>query len=103
MDTETKTGKKKGRHPVNALSDAFVRTVNGPGLFADGNGLYLKVDPSGARRWIQRIVIAEHRRDLAIGPVSITTLKEARTAAYDNKRMVRDGIDPRRAKKDSDA
>ncbi len=75
MDTETKTGKKKGRHPQNALSDAFVRTVKGPGLYADGNGLYLKVDPSGARRWIQRIVIAGHRRDLAIGPVSITTLK----------------------------
>ena len=29
----------------------------GPGRHGDGNGLYLVVDPSGARRWIVRVVV----------------------------------------------
>ena len=40
--------KPKGRHPDKALSAAFVRTAP-PGRHCDGNGLYLFVQPSGAR------------------------------------------------------
>jgi hypothetical protein len=29
----------------------------GPGRHGDGNGLYLVVDPSGARRWIVRVTV----------------------------------------------
>ncbi|WP_243652090.1 Arm DNA-binding domain-containing protein [Primorskyibacter sedentarius] len=29
----------------------------GPGRHGDGSGLYLVVDPSGARRWIVRVVV----------------------------------------------
>lgn len=50
MTAEIKHGKEKGRHAQNALSDAFVRSAKGPEFYADGNGLYLKVDASGARR-----------------------------------------------------
>ena len=35
-----------------ALSAAIVRTVTNPGTYADGNGLNLKVTPSGAKRWV---------------------------------------------------
>lgn len=52
MTAEIKHGKEKGRHAQNALSDAFVRSAKGPEFYADGNGLYLKVDASGARRWV---------------------------------------------------
>ena len=44
--------KPKGRHPDKAMSAAFVRTAP-PGRHADGNGLYLFVQPSGTRSWIQ--------------------------------------------------
>ena len=37
--------KPKGRHPAKALSAAFVRTAP-LGRHADGNGLYLYVQPS---------------------------------------------------------
>lgn len=103
MDQEGTKGKKKGRHGQNLLSAAFVRTAKGPAFYADGNGLYLKVDASGARRWVQRIVIQGSRRDMAVGPVSLVPLAEARGIAYDNKRMVRSGIDPRQAKKKAEA
>ena len=49
--------KPKGRHPQKALSAAFIRSAP-PGRHADGNGLYLFVQPSGTRTWIQRRVIS---------------------------------------------
>lgn len=103
MKPEGIAGKKKGRHAQNVLTAVFVRSAKGPAFYADGNGLYLKVDASGARRWVQRLVIQGSRRDIAIGPVSLVSLVEAREAAYDNKRMVRAGIDPRQAKKQAAA
>ena len=33
----------------------------GPSRHGDGNGLYLVVDPSGARRWIVRVVVKGQR------------------------------------------
>ena len=43
-----------------ALSGKLTRKLVdnlGPGRHGDGNGLYLVVDPSGARRWIVRVVV----------------------------------------------
>ena len=65
-----------------------------PGLHADGNGLYLKVDKSGARRWIQRIVIRGDRKEIAIGSTSLVSLSSAREAARHNRRIARAGGDP---------
>ena len=38
-----------------ALSVAFVRTVNEVGTYSDGNGLNLRVEKTGTKRWIQRV------------------------------------------------
>lgn len=88
-------GRKKGRHPQNALSAAFVRTVERPGRYCDGNGLYLHVDPSGARRWVQRLRIQGRDRALGLGGCALVTLAEARASALDNRRAARAGGDPR--------
>jgi len=42
--------KRKGKHPEKALTAIGVRQAKTPGRYADGNGLYLEVDPSGAKR-----------------------------------------------------
>ncbi len=73
--------KSTGRHPYNALSAVFVRNVKNSGMYADGNGLYLRVDESGARRWVQRIVIRGRRRNLGLGGWPLVSLKEAREKA----------------------
>ena len=44
----------------NALSDAKIRALT-PGAYADGNGLTLKVDASGNRRWFQRVTVGGKR------------------------------------------
>ena len=53
--------------PNQSLSAAFVRTVNKPGMYADGNGLNLKVVPSGARWWVQRVTIGGKRHNIGWG------------------------------------
>ncbi|MEH6726403.1 MAG: integrase arm-type DNA-binding domain-containing protein, partial [Hyphomicrobiales bacterium] len=47
--------KRTGSHPDKALSALKVRQVTKPGKYADGNGLYLVVDGSGAKRWLLRL------------------------------------------------
>ena len=85
--------KPKGRHPDRALSAAFVRTAP-PGRYCDGNGLYLFVQPSGARSWIQRLVIRGRRRDCGLGSVALVSLAEAREKARANRKLAREGGDP---------
>ena len=64
------------------------------GRHADGNGLYLFVQPSGARSWIQRLIIRGRRRELGLGSVALISLAEAREKALANRKLAREGGDP---------
>lgn len=86
--------KNTGRHPEKALTAISVRNTKMPGFYADGNGLYLKVDKSGAKRWVQRLMIQGKRRDLGLGPVSLVSLAVAREQAIENRKVARAGGDP---------
>lgn len=94
---------KSGKHPDKALSAAFVRTVTEPGKYTDGQGLILKVDPSGARRWVQRIIIRGKRTEMGIGSASLVGLGEAREIALANRKLARQGGDPLKAKREAEA
>ena len=85
--------KRRGRHPHKALSAAFIRTAP-PGRHADGNGLYLFVQPTGTRSWVQRIVIRGRRRELGLGAAGLVSLAEARELALANRKLARSGGDP---------
>ena len=85
--------KPKGRHPQKALSAAFVRSAP-PGRHADGNGLYLFVQPSGTRSWIQRLLVRGRRRELGLGSLALVPLAEAREKALVNRKLARQGGDP---------
>jgi integrase len=87
-------GKRRGRHPEKALSAVQVRQIKAAGRYADGNGLYLIVDPSGARRWVLRTVVKGRRRDIGLGGVSLVSLSEAREKAWSYRKMAREGGDP---------
>lgn len=75
----------------------------GPGRHGDGNGLYLVVDPSGARRWIVRVVVkgqknkkgAPLRTDFGLGGADIVTINLARDRALEYRRMAKQGLNPR--------
>jgi integrase len=85
---------KRGRHPINALSAVRVRNEKKPGRYADGNGLYLVVDDTGARRWLLRIVIEGRRRDLGLGSAMLVPLSEAREKALAYRKVARQGGNP---------
>ena len=94
--------KPKGRHPQKALSAAFVRSAP-PGRHADGNGLYLFVQPSGTRSWIQRLLVRGRRRELGLGSAGLVPLAEAREKALVNRKLARQGGDPLAEKRRSQA
>ena len=100
--TRTPERKPRGRHPDKALSTTFVRSVTRAGKYCDGHGLYLEVQPSGSRSWIQRIAIRGRRREIGLGGFPLVSLKEAREQAFANRKLARSGGDPlagrRRAK-----
>ena len=84
-----------------SLTAAFVK--NAPeGKFYGENGLFLKVEPGGSRRWVQRIVILGKRRDIGLGSWPLVSLKEARQAAFENRKLARAGGDPLARKRRAD-
>lgn len=93
-DDGTPVGRKpKGRHPDKRLSVPAVNAA-GPGRHADGNGLYLEVEPSGSKRWTLRTVVRGRRRDIGLGGASYVTLAEAREMARRLRKVAREGGDP---------
>lgn len=84
------------------LTKALVRSL-GAGRHADGNGLYLVVDPSGARRWIVRVTVKGQknrqgkpmRTDFGLGGANIVTLDNARARALEYRRMAKLGLNPK--------
>lgn len=92
-----------GKHPDKALSAVQVRQQKVPGRYTDGNGLYLVVDPSGAKRWLLRTVIQGRRCDMGLGSVSLVTLAEAREKAVAYRKIAREGGDPRTVRKAAQA
>src|SRR4051812_41441421 len=82
------------RHPDKVLTTIKVRAISKPGRYADGNGLYLIVDPSGAKRWVLRTIVQGRRRDIGLGGIRLVSLAEAREQAATYRKIARSGGDP---------
>jgi len=84
------------------LNKTAVKSL-GAGRHADGNGLYLVVDPSGARRWVVRVTVKGQknrqgkplRTDFGLGGANVVELDEARDRALEYRRMAKRGVNPR--------
>ena len=86
------------------LTARFVAEVARPGRYTDGRrgfGLSLLVKQSASghhvtKSWSQRIKIGNNRVMLGLGGFPVVSLKEARDNAFENRRSVEHGVDPRR-------
>ncbi|MBB3264077.1 integrase [Azospirillum sp. OGB3] len=85
------------------LTARKVETIRTPGLFADGNGLYLQVTATGAKTWIFRYSIGGKRRDMGLGSTTVVSLAQARDKAVEAKKVVAAGTDPLEARKAQEA
>jgi integrase len=79
---------------VNRLSPRGVETLGKPGMHADGGGLYLVVDKSGAKRWTFIYRWQGKRREMGLGGLMDVSLATARQKAADNRALVDAGKDP---------
>ena len=66
------------RYADGRLTALKVKTLSKPGRYGDGNGLYLVVDQSGARRWMLRTMVQGWRRDMGLGSARLVSLADAR-------------------------
>jgi integrase len=85
--------KPTGKHPHKRLTAQQVNNA-GPGRHGDGNGLYLVVDESLARRWVLRAMVSGKRKDIGLGGTQIVSLAQARTKALELHADIRNGKDP---------
>ncbi|MGL4396287.1 MAG: tyrosine-type recombinase/integrase [Hyphomicrobium sp.] len=84
----------KRQGPLNRLSALEVRRLAKPGWHADGGGLYLEVDGSGAKRWALRLTVNGRRRDFGLGPLWKVPLQAAREQAAEYRVLAYRGVDP---------
>lgn len=102
MDGSAIKGRKKsGPHVEKRLNAAFVKKAP-PGRHTDGGGLYLQVDPSGARRWVLRVMVHGKRRDFGLGSATLITLAEARERSYEMRRLIASGGNPKVRKREQE-
>ena len=81
--------------PLTAIA---VKNFRNPGKYYDQNGLFLRIEPTGSRRWVQRVSIAGRQREIGLGSADLVSLAEARELAVSNKKLAKAGGDPLKAK-----
>ena len=78
---------------IEQLTEAKIRKICTPGLYADGRGLYLQIR-AGGRSWIFRFTLNGRTRDKGIGALADIGLIAARAKAADCRALLAKGIDP---------
>ena len=79
---------------INRLSSRAVATIDKRGRYADGGGLYLQVSAFDTKAWIFRYTLSGKPHLMGLGSLHTVTLAEAREAARECRKQVREGIDP---------
>jgi integrase len=79
---------------AKGLTARQVETMKTPGDHADGNGLYMRVKPSGMKTWLFRYQVNGHRHAMGLGSTRLKSLAQAREKSYELALKISDGIDP---------
>jgi hypothetical protein len=85
----------------NRLKAITVAKASIPGLLADGNGLYLRVGPTGAKSWVFRYRRDGKLHDMGLGPLHTISLAEAREKALACRKQRLEQTDPLEARRAS--
>ena len=79
---------------INRLTSRGAKALREPGMHADGQGLYLRIDQTGARRWVWIYFRHGKRREMGLGSIEDVELSEARAAASKARQDLGEGLDP---------
>ncbi|TDR94281.1 tyrosine-type recombinase/integrase [Enterovirga rhinocerotis] len=88
---------------LNKLNDRAVKSAAGPGRLADGGGLHLVIDASGARRWLFRYRLRSREREAGFGGYPAVGLADARRRRDEARALLAAGGDPIEAKRKAEA
>jgi len=86
--------KKFNAADVEPESDDEIRQATS-GIHGYGDGLYLRVKPSGAKSWVLRVQKDGKREDVGLGGYPIVGLREAREKALSLRRAAKYGAGAR--------
>ncbi len=78
----------------NGLTAMQVSGLKRPGRYGDGLGLWLQVSRWSTKAWLFRFTRDGRARSMGLGAVHTVSLAEAREAALQCRKLLRDGIDP---------
>lgn len=81
-------------HKIKRLTTVGVRALTKPGMYADGAGLYLQINPTGAKSWAFLFQWRGSRKQMGLGSLKVCNLAEARAAADVARRAVANGVNP---------
>jgi integrase len=89
---------------INRLNALRVEKLRKPGLYPDGNGVYLQVtlgvDAQPRKSWLFRFRMQGRReRRMGLGAFPDVSLQQARDKASQARKLCQDGIDPVEARK----
>lgn len=71
-----------------------IKRLVAPGRHGDGGGLWFQVRDAERRSWLFRYTMAGKARSMGLGEYPLVGLAEARAAADEARRMLREGLDP---------
>jgi integrase len=82
---------------VNRLSKrkaAELAAAKTPGLYPDGEGLYMQITPGGSASWLLIYRLKPRRRRMGLGPLRLVSLEEARLKRDEAHKLLMTGVDP---------
>jgi hypothetical protein len=79
---------------IERLSRSDIKKARAPGLYPDGNGLYLQVTERGTKSWVLLYKYRKRRRKMGLGPLRLVDLAEARNRQGAAHKQLLDGVDP---------
>lgn len=83
---------------MGKLNPKQVENLSKPGSYEDGDGLRLVVKAAGGKSWVLRYQFAGKRRDMGLGSYPEISLKAARFALAEQRRLMASGTDPMAAR-----
>lgn len=79
---------------MGRLTVKGIEKLSEPGMYGDGDGLYLRVGPTGSKSWVLRTMVFAKRREFGLGSAKLIKPNEARDEARRLRKVARQGGDP---------
>ena len=77
-----------------------INKIKQKGIYSDGDGLRLRVDKNNNKNWVFRYSMFGKSKDMGLGKFPIVTLNDARQKLVNAKKIIYEGKDPIKLKKE---